>query len=245
MGGARPSDPTDDKAHTEMMTYLLFMLPMLVLSLWASARVKGTFRKYNQVPLRSGVSGAEAAAMILRGAGIHDVSIAAVPGMLSDHYDPTRKVVALSNEILNGRTAAAVAVAAHEVGHAIQHAQAYAPMSVRASLVPLANIGSQLGIPMLIFGAILHMPGLAWAGVIAFTFAVLFHVVTLPVEFDASRRAIQILERSGIVAGDEMPGVRKTLFAAGFTYVAATLVAIVELVYWLIQSGLLGSRSEE
>lgn len=228
-----------------MLTYLIFMAPFLLLSVWASMRVKGTFQQYNKVPIRSGVSGAQAAAMILKGAGIHDVTIEGVPGMLSDHYDPSRKVVALSHEILNGRTAAAVAVAAHEVGHAIQHAEAYAPMSMRASLVPLANIGSQLGIPMLIFGAIFHIPGLAIAGVVAFGFAVLFHLVTLPVEFDASRRAIKILERSGIVASDEMPGVRKTLFAAGFTYVAATLVAMVELVYWLIQSGLLGGRSEE
>jgi hypothetical protein len=223
-----------------MLTYLLIMAPFLVLSIWAASRVKGTFAKYNQVPIRSGYSGAEAAQAILRGAGIHDVGIESVPGMLSDHYDPRQKVVRLSNDILHGRTAAAVAVAAHEVGHAIQHAQGYAPMQWRGAMVPAVQLGDTLAFPMIIGGLFFHLPGLALLGVIAFSLAVLFHLVTLPVEFDASNRAIRILEGSGIVAADEMPGVRKTLFAAGFTYVAAALVAVAQLLYWLAQLGLLG-----
>jgi Zn-dependent membrane protease YugP len=225
--------------------YLLVMAPFLLLSIWASMKVKGTFHAHNQQPIRSGVTGAEAAAMILRGAGIQDVGIAEVPGMLSDHYDPLHKRVVLSSEILHGRTPAAVAVAAHEVGHAIQHAQLYRPMQLRSGLVPIVQITSQLAIPMVIFGALMHIKGLALVGVIAFAIVVVFHLITLPVEFDASRRAIQILERSGIVASDEMPGVRKTLYAAGFTYIAAALVAVVELLYWLFRSGLLGGSREE
>ena len=223
-----------------MLFYLIIMAPFLLLSVWAASRVKGTFAKYNQVPIRSGYSGAEAAQAILSGAGIHDVRIESVPGMLSDHYDPRAKAVRLSEEVLNGRTAATVAVAAHEVGHAIQHAQAYAPMQWRAQMVPVVQFGDTLAFPMILGGLFLHMPGLALVGVILFSLAVLFHFVTLPVEFDASNRAIRILEGSGIVATDEMPGVRKTLYAAGFTYVAAALVAVAQLFYWLAQLGLLG-----
>jgi Zn-dependent membrane protease YugP len=215
--------------------YLLIMLPLLALSIWAASRVKGTFAKYNQNPIRSGYSGADAARAILAGAGIHDVSIRSVPGMLSDHYNPMKKEVVLSEEVLNGRTPAAVAVAAHEVGHAIQHAQGYQPMTVRSALVPAANFGSGLAPWLIIFGIITGSLGLAWVGVIGFGAAVLFHLVTLPVEYDASFRAMRILEGSGIVAGDEMPGVRKTLYAAGFTYVASTLVAVVQLLYWVLQ----------
>ena len=232
----------------------LVMLPFLLLAAWASFRVKGTFARYNQEPIRSGVSGAEAARMILRGAGIEGVEIAAVPGMLSDHYDPSRRVVALSPEILNGRTPAAVAVAAHEVGHALQHAQGYAPMALRAGLVPVVNLGSMAAFPLIMAGVFFsgatrvgpdgvpHYNWLVWLGIVLFAASVAFHLVTLPVEFDASNRAIRILERSGIVAPDEMPGVRKTLFAAGFTYVAAALAAAMELIYLLWRLGLLGGQ---
>lgn len=230
-----------------MGTYLLFALPFLLLAMWASYRVKSTFAHYNQQPIRSGVSGAEAAQIILRAAGITDVGIEVAPGMLSDHYDPAKKVVALSAEVLNGRTQAAVAVAAHEVGHAIQHAQAYAPMQARSALVPVVGLINTLAMPMFLAGIFMHLPGLALVAVIAYGAGTLFHLVTLPVEFDASRRAIQILERSGIATADEMVGVRKTLFAAGFTYVAATLVSLVDLIYWLWRAGLIGgaARSDE
>ena len=198
--------------------FLLLMVPLVLLSLWAGSRVKGTFARYNQSPIRSGYSGAQAAQAILGAANIRDVSIEEVPGMLSDHYDPRQKVVRLSSEVLHGRTPAAVAVAAHEVGHALQHAQGYAPMQWRGQLVPVVGVTSQLAIPLVFLGLFMQSMGLAWLGVIAFSAVVLFHLVTLPVEFDASARAIRILEGSGIVAADEMTGVRKTLYAAGFTY---------------------------
>ena len=225
-----------------MLTYILILLPFAILAMWASARVKGTFAKYSKVPLRSGYSGAEAAAAILGGAGIHDVQIEGVRGMLSDHYDPRAKVVRLSEEILHGRSAAAVAVAAHEVGHAIQDAQGYQPMQWRAALVPAASFGSGLAPWLIILGLFTGALGLAWLGIIGFGAAVLFHLVTLPVEYDASFRAMKILEGSGIVAADEMPGVRKTLYAAGFTYVASTLVAVVQLLYWVM--ALAGASSD-
>ena len=226
--------------------YIWVVTPLMLLSLWASMRVKGTFARYNQQPTRSGYSGADAARMILDAAGIRDVQIAAVPGMLSDHYDPAKKVVALSTEVLEGRTPAAIAEAAHECGHAIQDQQGYQPMRLRARLVPVANLGSMLAVPLIIFGILMKFAGLAWLGIVGFGFAVLFHLVTLPVEFDASRRAIRILEASGIVARDELVGVRKTLYAAGFTYVASALYAAGELIYWLVRSGLLtGSRSSD
>jgi len=212
--------------------YLLLTLPFVALSFWASNRVKGSFRRYSQVPIRSGYSGHETAQAMLRGAGIVDVQIESVPGMLSDHYDPTRKVVCLSEEILHGRSAAAVAVAAHEVGHAIQDAQGYQPMNWRHSMVPVVNLGSNLAFPLLLFGMLLNFGGLAWLGVLAFSLAVVFHIVTLPVEYDASFRAFKILQGSGIVADDEMPGVKKTLYAAGFTYVAAALASVGQLLYF-------------
>lgn len=216
-----------------MLTYLLFILPFLILAIWATSRVKSTFARYDQQPIRSGYSGFDAAQAILRAANIRDVNIEPVAGMLSDHYDPRSKTVRLSESVLERRTPAAVAVAAHEVGHALQHAHGYAPMSWRAAIVPAVSIGSSLAFPMIFAGFFLHFTGLAILGVALFGLGVVFHLVTLPVEFDASHRAIKILESSGIVASDEMVGVRKTLFAAGFTYVAATLVAIGELLYWL------------
>ncbi len=227
-----------------MLDYLLFMLPLLLLSMWAAARVKGTFAKYNDVPIRSGYSGAETAQAILHAAGIGGVRIEPSHGLLSDHYDPRHRVVRLSPDVLQGRTAAAVAVAAHEVGHAIQHAQAYKPMQARAALVPVVQLTSSLAFPMIILGGVTHAFGLALIGVIAFSLVVLFHLVTLPVEFDASNRAIKILERSGIAAADEMVGVRKMLYAAGFTYVASALMAVAQLVYLLLRSGVLGGRSQ-
>ena len=220
--------------------YYLFILPFMLLSIWAAARVKGTFARYNRQPIRSGVSGAEAAEMILGAAGIHDVAIEAVPGMLSDHYDPARKRVCLSPEILNGRTPAAVAVAAHEVGHALQHAQAYAPMQWRAAIVPAVNITSQLAMPMFLAGIFFQFSNLILIAIACFAVVVLFHLVTLPVEFDASARAIRILGSTGIVTADELPGVRKTLYAAGFTYVASALAAVAQLLYFLWRAGLLG-----
>jgi len=221
--------------------YFLYVGPFFLLALWANMKVKGTFARYRKETLRSGVTGAEAAQFILQAAGIHDVELKAVSGMLSDHYNPLTKTVCLSEEVLNERSQAAVAVAAHEVGHAIQHAQGYAPLQWRSSLVPVVGLINKLAMPMFFFG--MFIAGFKFLSMVAIVFygaATLFHFVTLPVEFDASRRAIKILDRCGFVTPDEMIGVRKTLYAAGFTYVAATLVALAELVYWLLRSGLLG-----
>lgn len=225
------------------MFWLLSLL-FIGVSVWASYKVKATFAENNKVPLRSGYSGADAAAAILRAAGIHDVGIRTVPGMLGDHYDPRQKVVALSADVIHGRTPAAVAVAAHEVGHALQHAHGYAPMEIRGALVPAVNFASSLALPMLFIGLLIHSMGLVWVGVIGFAAAVVFHLVTLPVEFDASARAIRILEQSGIVSQTEMPGVRKTLYAAGFTYLAAALVSVFQLLHWLAVLGVFGGGDE-
>lgn len=225
--------------------YFLYVGPFLLLALYAQWQVKGTFARYSEVGLRSRISGAEAAQLILRSAGIHDVRVEGVPGMLSDHYDPTSRTVRLSTEVLNARSAAAVAVAAHEVGHAIQHAQAYQPLQLRSALVGPVQLVNSLALPMFLFGMLLSAQALMVFGLVLFGATLLFHLVTLPVEFDASARAIRILEGSGLVAADEMEGVRKTLYAAGFTYLAATLVAASQFVYWLVRSGLLGGRSDE
>lgn len=226
-------------------SYFLYVGPFLLLALWAQWKVKGTFAKYADQPLRSNVSGAEAAQLILRGAGITDVSVEAVPGMLSDHYDPRSKTVRLSESVLRERSTAAVAVAAHECGHAIQHAQAYAPMAWRHALVGPVNLVNSLALPMFLAGIFLGMGNFAIFAIVLFGLTTLFHLVTLPVEFDASARAIRILAGSGIATSDEMVGVRKTLYAAGFTYLAATLVSAAELVYWLVRSGLLGGSQDE
>ncbi len=220
--------------------YFLLVGPFILLAMWASWKVKGTFEKYNRGRLRSGLSGLDAAKLILEASGIPEVTIESVPGILSDHYDPRTRTVRLSREILEGRTPAAVAVAAHECGHALQHAENYRPMEARSAIVPAVNLGSNLAMPMIFLGFLLGGlrgggPGtlFLWLGILGFAMAVVFHLVTLPVEFDASRRAIRILESSGLVASDEMPGVRKTLFAAGFTYVASALIAIATLLYYL------------
>ncbi|MGE0143746.1 MAG: zinc metallopeptidase [Planctomycetota bacterium] len=227
--------------------YFLYVGPFMLLALWAQWRVKGTFSRFSQVGLRSGVSGADVAALILRSSGLPDVRIEGVDGMLGDHYDPSSRTVRLSRDVLHGRSAAAVAVAAHECGHALQHAQGYQPMLWRAGLVPVVNIVNSVAMPMFMIGMFMTpFRYLAIVGVVMFAVGTLFHLVTLPVEYDASARAVKILEHSGLADPQEMVGVRKVLFAAGFTYLAATLVAAAELLYWLLQSGLLGgSRSSE
>ncbi len=226
--------------------YFLYVGPFLLLALWAQWRVKGTFARYAELGLRSGVSGLDIATLILRSSGLQGVRIEPVAGMLGDHYDPTTRTVRLSAEVLNGRSAAAVAVAAHECGHALQHAQGYQAMTWRARLVPVVNLVNTLAMPMFMFGMFLvPFRFLAVVGVVMFAVGTLFHLVTLPVEYDASARAVRILEQSGVATAEEMVGVRKVLFAAGFTYLAATLMSAAELVYWLLRSGLLDGRSRD
>jgi hypothetical protein len=225
--------------------YLMFLLPGLLLSWWASQRVKSTFAKYSQVPAQSGMSGAQAARELLRRRGIAAVRVEEVDGFLADHYDPFQRVLRLSHDVYHGRSLAALGVAAHEAGHAVQHATAYGPLKFRSLVVKPAAIGSNLGFILAAIGAAVHATGLVWLGIAAFSLFVLFTLVTLPVEFDASKRAVVILEQTGMIAASERDGTRAVLNAAAMTYVAAAVSAVLQLVYLLIRAGVLGGRREQ
>jgi Zn-dependent membrane protease YugP len=225
--------------------YLLFALPGIALSLWAQFKVKSTFKHFSQVPARSGMSGAEAASQLIRHRGVDGVRIEETAGTLSDHYDPFQRVLRLSHDVYHGRSLAALGVAAHEAGHAIQHAQAYGPLKLRSILVRPASIGSNFGVILASIGLALQTTSLTMVGIVLFTVAVLFTIVTLPVEFDASKRAVVALEELGIVSPSEAPGAAAVLNAAAWTYVAAAVTAILQLLYFLMRSGLLGGRRNE
>lgn len=225
--------------------YLLVAAPAMLLSLWASWQVKSTFNEYHQVTARSGVSGAQAASRLLAAKGITDVKIEEVPGFLSDHYDPSAKALRLSPDVFHGRSLSALGVAAHEAGHAIQHATAYGPLSFRSMVAKPAQIGSTIGPYLLMAGAGLNITGMVMAGVVLFGLATLFTLVTLPVEFDASRRAVVALQQAGIVGTDEAEDTWKVLRAAALTYVAAAITAVSQLLYYLWRSGLLGGRDDD
>ena len=219
---------------------LIFALIGLVLSLVASARVNMVFNKYSRVISRSGMTGAMAAERILHSQGIYDVRIERVSGRLSDHYDPRNKVLRLSDSTYNDTSVAAIGVAAHECGHAVQHAKGYAPLAFRSALVPLANIGSNLGYLLVIIGLFFTANTgtmLITIGLIAFSCAVLFQIVTLPVEFNASRRALAMLESQGILGSQEIKGSRSVLSAAAMTYVAAAATSILQLLRLIIIAG--------
>lgn len=213
-------------------TYLL-LIPGLLLALYAQYKVTSTFNHFKQVPSRSGLTGAQVARMILDSNGCRDVEIEPVRGSLTDHYDPENNVLRLSSEVYGSRSIAALGVAAHEAGHAIQDAQSYAPLNIRASLVPVANIGSGLAMPLFMLGLIMSWQPLLKVGILCFAFSVLFYVVTLPVEFNASRRAVTLLA-SGFLPDDEVKGVKAVLSAAALTYVAAALQAVLQLVRLLL-----------
>lgn len=210
-------------------TYILVLIGA-VLSMIASARVNATFQKYARERSMSGMTGAQAAEAILRSKGIHDVRVEHIRGKLTDHYDPSRKVVRLSDSVYSSSSVAAIGVAAHECGHVMQHHEGYAPLNIRTALVPAANIGSRLGIPIIILGLILGSnPVLVNIGIWVFSIAVLFQIVTLPVEFDASKRALVCIEQYGIVTSDERRKSAKVLKAAAYTYVAAAAASILQL----------------
>lgn len=217
-------------------TYILILIGVVV-SMLASSRVKSTYAKYNRVRNHAGITGAMAAQQILRQAGIYDVSVQHVAGELTDHYDPKNKVLRLSDSTYGSTSVAALGVAAHECGHAIQHATNYVPLSLRSMLVPVANFGSQISWPLIVVG--LFMNGnmsvlLINAGILLFTCAVAFQIVTLPVEFNASSRALRILGASGLLYEDEVGKARKVLHAAALTYVASAASAILQLLRLLI-----------
>lgn len=222
----------------------IIIIPAIILAMFAQGNVKNAFNKYSKVYSRLGMTGAELAEQILRRNGINDVQVTTSKGQMTDHYDPRKKVVRLSNDIYYGKSITALGVAAHEVGHAIQHSEGYMALSLRNTIVPLANIGSQMAFPLLFIGLILGTPSLAQAGVFVFTFAVLFQVLTLPVEFNASNRAIAILTEGNYVTDQEEKGVKKVLNAAALTYVAATAMAVLQLIRLLVISGLLGGRRD-
>jgi hypothetical protein len=223
--------------------YLLAMGPGLLLSMWASFKVKSTFKRYSQVSARSGLSGAEAARELLRQKGIHDVRVEQVSGFLSDHYDPRARTLRLSPDVYGGRSLAALGVAAHEAGHAIQHATNYGPLNFRTLVVKPAMIGSNLGMYVVFGGMLLNFSGLIWVGIVLFSAFVIFTLITLPVEFNASSRAVAVLEQSGMITPAESGPTRAVLNAAALTYVAAAISAILQLVYLLWRAGLLGGNS--
>lgn len=216
-------------------TYILVLIGV-VLSLLASAKVKTTFGKYSKVRSMSNMTGKDAAERILQMQGIHDVRVEHIAGDLTDHYDPSAKILRLSDTVYGSHSVAAIGVAAHECGHAIQHAKGYAPLSIRGTLVPAANFGSAISWPLILLGLVLGGGSsiLVTIGIIAFTFAVLFQIVTLPVEFNASARAVRILETSGILGGEELKGTKKVLSAAALTYVAGAAAAILQLLRLLL-----------
>jgi Zn-dependent membrane protease YugP len=213
--------------------YLIFISPALILALWAQLRVKMAYARAQQMP--APLSGAAAARHVLDSAGLTAVGIEMVPGHLSDHYDPREKVLRLSSEVYQSRTLAAVGIAAHEAGHAIQDARNYAPLAIRNAAVPTAGFGSSAGMLMLILGLMMHSGGLLLAGIVVFSGFVFFQVVNLPVEFNASARAKAQLVELAIVPADQMVYVNKVLNAAALTYVAATLQAILTLLYYVMR----------
>ncbi len=213
--------------------YLLLMLPGLVIMLWAQHKVRQAYNAYRRVPNWAGITGAQAARLILDGQGLYDVPVEVTAGQLTDHYDPRHRVLRLSPEVYRQPSVAALGIAAHEAGHAIQHARAYAPLQVRSALVPVAGVGSNLGFVLIITGLALQTLELAWAGVGFFAFATLFALVTLPVEFDASWRAQNALARMGLVTGSEAQGVSQVLNAAAWTYVAGFAISVLQLLYWI------------
>jgi uncharacterized protein len=227
-----------------MFDYLQFITPGLLLALWASYSVRQAFSRYSQVPSERGLSGAEAAERLLDMTGIHDVRVVPAHGYLSDHYNPVTKELALSEEVYNGRSVAAIGIAAHETGHAIQHATGYLPLWIRSALVPTASIGSTLGYIVMAVGLMLS-PWVVLLGVMLFSAVLLFQVVTLPVEFNASARAKQLVLEAGLIRPYEREGIDKVLNAAALTYVAAVVSSLLVLLYYLFQAGFLGGRSGE
>lgn len=217
------------------MGYLIFIIPAFILSLYAQFKVKSTFNKYSQIRSSRGITGAEVASTILRRNGMGSrVNVEAVRGSLSDHYDPMSHTVRLSETVYGKNSIAAIGVAAHEVGHAIQHNQQYGPLELRHKIVPVSNFASSASFPILLIGLFMNSMDLVFVGIVLFSLVVLFHVVTLPVELNASRRALAQLSEGGLVSAEELPMVRNVLGAAALTYLAAALMAVSNLLYYLL-----------
>lgn len=225
--------------------YLILVLPAVIFSLWASIRVNTTFKKYSKIRSMRGITGAEAARRVLDANGLQHIRIEQIPGNLTDHYDPRSDVIRLSESVYGNTSVAAVGVACHEAGHAVQHAENYAPVKIRAAIIPVTNIGSRLAIPLIILGILLNSLAsapeflvIAYIGVACYGLCTLFQLVTLPTEFDASRRALRCIESYGILGSEEIGGARRVLTAAAMTYVAALAVSLMQLLrLFLMVSG--------
>lgn len=223
-------------------TYVYLVLPCLLLSLWASAHVNSTFKKYSAQHSRRGITGADAAARVLAANGVRGVRIEHISGDLNDHYDPRTNVIRLSDNVYGSTSTAAIGVACHEAGHAVQYAQGYAPIKLRAAVIPLTNFGSKLAMPLILIGLLFSSLGrlsnfFIYLGIACFGLSLVFQLVTLPVEFNASRRALDAIAQTGILSEEEQVGARKTLTAAALTYVAATAAALAQLLRLLVLFG--------
>lgn len=208
---------------------MAILLPALIISIWAQMKIKSSYAKYSRVFSRNGYTGGQVARMILDAYGLYDIPVYTVGGQLTDHYDPTRRVVNLSRDVYNSSSLASIGVAAHEIGHAIQHSVGYTPIKIRMALVPIANIGSQASWFLFILGIIMSFTPLVNIGIVLFSATVIFQLVTLPVELNASNRAIEILKAKNILYEDEIKGARSVLTSAALTYVAAAVTAIAQL----------------
>lgn len=216
-------------------TYIVLVLPCLVLSLWASAKVNSTFNRYSSQLSSRRVTGAQAAQRVLQRNGVYGVRIEQVSGKLTDHFDPRTNVIRLSDDVYNSTSTAAIGVACHEAGHAVQHATHYFPIKIRSAIIPITNFGSKLALPLILLGILFSALGefsltLVYAGIACFGLSLVFQLITLPVEFNASRRAITAIENDKLLTDDELRGARKTLSAAAMTYVAATAVSLAQLI---------------
>lgn len=223
-------------------TYIILVLPCLILSMWASASVNSTFNKYSSQHASRGITGAQAAMRVLQGNGISNVRIERIAGNLTDHYDPRSNVIRLSDSVYDSTSTAAIGVACHEAGHAVQYAMHYPPIKIRAAIIPVTNFGSKLAMPLIMLGLILSAFGnfsytLVYLGIACFALSLVFQLITLPVEFNASRRAMAAIEQCNILTHEEQKGAQKTLRAAAMTYVAATAVSLAQLVRLLALVG--------
>lgn len=215
--------------------YLILVVPALLLAIWAQVQVKTTYRKYSRVPNSRGMTGAYAAQAVLNFYGITDVRIEQVSGNLTDHYDPRSKVIRLSGGVYNSSTVAAIGIACHEAGHAAQHAENYAPIKIRNAIIPVCNIGSTIGIPLALIGWIFSFSILIYVGLGLYAAVFIFQVATLPVEFNASRRAIKVIDETQLLRDDEIGGAKKVLAAAAMTYVASMMVSLANLLRLLLR----------
>ena len=217
--------------------YLILVIPALLIAMWAQFKVQSTFNKYSKVQASRGYTASQIARCLLDENGLNDVSVERVSGNLTDHYDPKANVIRLSDSVYNSTSVAAIGVAAHETGHAIQYAKKYAPIKLRSAIIPLSQIGSTLSMPLILLGFIFSFRPLVIGGIILFSLVALFQLITLPVEFNASRRALDVLESRDYLYGDELDGARKTLSAAAMTYVAALLVSLMQLLRLVLLFG--------